>query len=154
MDHKGFLGLAIKEALLGVRKGHGGPFGAIVVREGKVISRAHNEVVIRNDPTAHAEVQAIRKAAKKLKRFHLQDCVIYASCQPCPMCLSAVLWSRIKGVYFAVGRESAAKVGFSDKVILDIVKGSKRGVSQRRIPVQDAVAPFILWQRSAKSRKY
>ena len=110
---KSFIEESIKEAVSGVKKAHGGPFGAVIVRKGKVIARAHNEVFKRNDPTCHAEVNAIRKASKKLKSPYLADCVIYSSCEPCPMCLSAILlWARINVVFFAASGKVADKAGF------------------------------------------
>lgn len=87
---------AVEEAMRGLRHNCGGPFGAVVVKNGKIVARAHNEVVRSNDPTAHAEIVAIRKAASKLKRFDLSACKIYSSCEPCPMCLAAIHWARIR----------------------------------------------------------
>jgi guanine deaminase len=110
----GFMSEAIREAHAGVKKGHGGPFGAVIVRNGKVISGAHNMVVKNKEPTAHAEVMVIRKAAKKLKRWDLSECELYTTCEPCPMCLGAILWSRIKKVHYGCTREDAEEIGFND----------------------------------------
>ena len=106
--------LAVAEASAGVRKGHGGPFGAVIVRKGKIIARAHNEVVSTFDPTAHAEVMAIRKASGKLKTFDLSGCELYTTCEPCPMCLAAILWARIPRVYYGCTRRDADAIGFRD----------------------------------------
>lgn len=108
------MSVALREATNGVMKGHGGPFGAVIVSEGKIISSAHNEVVRKNDPTAHAEILAIRKAAKKLKNFNLEGCVLYSTCEPCPMCLSAILWARIKKLIYVCSRHDAQNIGFDD----------------------------------------
>lgn len=106
--------IAIKEATKGMRKGEGGPFGAIIVKNGKIIACAHNTVLKSKDPTAHAEVNAIRKASKKLKRFDLSDCEIYTSCEPCPMCFSAIHWARIPKIYYAATISDAKKAGFNE----------------------------------------
>lgn len=115
-DKQHFLGLAIAEAIRGAKAGQGGPFGAVVVKQGAVIATASNAVVMNNDPTAHAEVQAIRAACAALGTFQLDGCDVYASCEPCPMCLGAILWARPRAVYFAATREDAAQAGFDDAV--------------------------------------
>ncbi len=108
---------AVGLSLRAVRRKHGGPFGAVVVRNQEIIGRGWNKVVVLNDPTAHAEVVAIRAACRKLGRFHLQDCDLYTTCEPCPMCLSAIYWARIRKVFFANTREDAAAIGFDDAFI-------------------------------------
>src|SRR5690348_3945458 len=95
-------------------KQEGGPFGAIIVHHDRIIARGYNQVLAKCDPTAHAEIQAIRQACQSLNRHHLQDCVLYTSCEPCPMCLGAIKWARIKTFYYAARKEDAAKVGFDD----------------------------------------
>ena len=105
---------AVSEARDGVHKGHGGPFGAVVVRNGKILGAGHNEVLLHNDPTAHAEILAIRRAAAAIGSPHLTGCVLYTTCEPCPMCLAAVHWARIERVVFAETRESAREIGFDD----------------------------------------
>lgn len=156
MSHQEFIEESIQEAIRGVLKFHGGPFGAVIVRKGKVIARAHNEVFKRNDPTCHAEINAIRKASKRLKSPCLVDCVIYSSCEPCPMCLSAILWARIKRVYFAASGKVADDAGFSDMGILDAVKGrpSKRTFTKKRICCPDQLAPFVAWEGSSRKKPY
>ena len=119
-----FMRTASKEAMEGVIKGHGGPFGAVIVKDNIIIARAHNEVIKNNDPTDHAEMIAIRNAAKKLGRFDLSDCELYTSCEPCPMCLSAIHWAKIEKVYFGCTRDDAAEIGFDDKYIYDVIKGT------------------------------
>lgn len=109
---------ALKEAKIGVLKKHGGPFGAVIVdKNGNIISKGHNEVLISHDPTMHAEVSAIRKACQKLETNDLSDYIIYSTCEPCPMCLSAIIWSSIKTVYFGTTRKDAEKTGFRDDLI-------------------------------------
>ena len=109
-----FMREAIRLSRDKMRCGAGGPFGAVVVRDGKIIARGWNRVTSANDPTAHAEMTAIRKACRKLKTFRLDDCALYASCEPCPMCLAAIYWARIPVVYFANTRADAAAIGFDD----------------------------------------
>src|SRR6266850_8149344 len=112
-----FMHEAIRLSVEKMREGRGGPFGAVIVKEGRVISRGWNAVTTTNDPTAHAEITAIREACRKLGTFRLDGCDLYASCEPCPMCLSAIYWARIDRVYFASTRKDAAGIGFDDDFI-------------------------------------
>ena len=111
-----YMKIAAKESITGMRKGVGGPFGAVIAKDGKIISKAHNEVVKTNDPTMHAEINAIRKASKKLKTFDLSGCVLYSSCMPCPMCLAAIKWANIKTVFFGATAKDADAIGFRDEI--------------------------------------
>jgi len=156
MSHKDFIEESIKEAISGVQKAHGGPFGAVIVRKGKVIVRAHNEVFKNKDPTCHAEINAIRKASKRLGSTYLSDCVISSSCEPCPMCLSAILWARMKRVYFAASGKVASKAGFSDKDILDTIRGrsSSRKLVKKMLQSPDQLAPFVAWKKYSRRRPY
>jgi guanine deaminase len=115
LDSK-FMKLAAKEASKGMQKGKGGPFGALIVKDGVVISKASNEVLQTNDPTMHAEINAIRKASKKLATFDLSGCVLYSSCMPCPMCLAAIKWANIKTVYYGATAKDADAIGFRDEI--------------------------------------
>ena len=117
-DDRRLLRRAVEMAMEGIRNG-GGPFGAVILRNGEVIAEAHNRVVLDRDPTAHAEIQAIRLAATKLGTHDLSDCILYSSCEPCPMCLGALYWAGIKRVVFACDRRDAEKAGFSDKLIYE-----------------------------------
>ena len=111
----------MEEALKGVRENHGGPFGAVIVKNGEIISKAHNEVIKNNDPTDHAEMMAIREASKKLERFDLSDCELYTSCEPCPMCFAAIHWAKIKKVYYGcTGKMLLALVLMI--IIYDVIK--------------------------------
>lgn len=123
-ENNQFMKNAAQEAMEGVKNGHGGPFGAVIVKDNTIIAKAHNEVIKNNDPTDHAEMIAIRSAAKMLGRFDLSDCELYTSCEPCPMCLSAIHWAKIEKVYFGCTREDAAEIGFDDKYIYDVIKGT------------------------------
>lgn len=115
-ENKKHMLLAISKAEENIVTGEGGPFGAVVVRDGKIIAAAGNRVTSTNDPTAHAEVVAIREACKSLDTFDLSGCEIYASCEPCPMCLGAIMWARIDKLYYAADRVDAARAGFDDEL--------------------------------------
>jgi len=137
---------AVAEAMAGVRLGHGGPFGAVVVREGQVIARAHNRVVADNDPTAHAEVLAIRAAALALGRFELSDCDLYTTCEPCPMCLAAIHWARLRSVRYGATREDAAAAGFDDGRLYDILAGRQAAaVPMAQADAEACREPFRQW---------
>jgi guanine deaminase len=131
-DLKQYFDITFLEATTGSKAQHGGPFGAAIVRNGKVIARAHNTVVRDNDPTCHAEINAIRIACKKLKRFHLEDCILIASSEPCPMCLTSSYWAQLSQIHYALPRSVAAKVGFADDFIF---KDIEKKPLKRLIPV-------------------
>lgn len=150
-----FMKKAVKEALKGVNSNEGGPFGAVIVKDGKVIAKGHNMVLKTNDPTAHAEIIAIRKASKKLKRFDLSDCEIYTSCEPCPMCLSAIYWAKIKKVYYGCTKEDAASIGFDDKIIYDLIKGvAEKTVEEAQVDREDCLKIFKEWASKADKVNY
>lgn len=119
---KEFMQAAIQEAESNLITNDGGPFGAVIVKDGVVIAKGHNEVLKNNDPTCHAEIQAIRVACKVLNTFDLSGCELYTSCYPCPMCLSAIIWANIKTVYYGNTAEDAATIGFRDDFIYDFIK--------------------------------
>jgi guanine deaminase len=146
-DKQRFLGLAIAEATRGAEAGQGGPFGAVIVKDGVVIARAANAVIANNDPTAHAEVQAIRAACAALGTFRLDGCDIYASCEPCPMCLGAILWARPRAVYYAATRQDAAAAGFDDAVFYEALGNGAGGFAMVREHVicERAEAPFVAY---------
>jgi guanine deaminase len=148
MTDKEFLTRAVELAKNGIKKG-GGPFGAVIVRNGEIISESTNRVVHSNDPTAHAEILAIRMAADVLGTHILGDCILYTSCEPCPMCLGAIYWSGIKTVFFATDRKDAASAGFSDKYIYDEIGlvPEKRHVIFNCIPEVDGMEVFRVWNR-------
>jgi len=143
-----FMRAAIRLSQAKMRAGCGGPFGAVVVHQGRIIARGWNRVTSANDPTAHAEVTAIRAACQKLKTFHLADCELYTSCEPCPMCLAAIYWARLKRVYYANTRRDAAHVQFDDDWIYREVA---RPLARRKIPMRqllraEALAVFAEWE--------
>ena len=148
--------MAIQLSTANVLESLGGPFGAVVVKDNRVIAKSANLVITTNDPTAHAEVAAIRLACKQLNTFDLSGCVIYTSCEPCPMCLSAIYWSRIGTIYYANTRTDAEQIGFSDKFIYDEI-GTP--MDQRQLPIKqmmrdEAQQAFRLWEQSAMRRDY
>ena len=155
-DRQRFLGLAIAEAVRGVQAGQGGPFGAVVVKDGTVIASAANAVVAHNDPTAHAEVQAIRAACAALGTFQLAGCDIYASCEPCPMCLGAILWARPRAVYYAATRADAAVAGFDDAVFYEALGNGSGGspIVRERVLCEGAQAPFVAYANLPKKVRY
>ena len=151
-----FMKIAIEEALHGMKNDEGGPFGAVVVRNGKVISMAHNEVVKTNDPTAHAEVVALRKASSILGRFDLSDCEIYSSCEPCPMCFSAIHWAKIKKLYYGSTREELANIDFDDQYIYDVIKGTAKVLQVEVIQInrEESLEPFKEWKSKMDRVQY
>jgi Cytosine/adenosine deaminases len=118
-----FMKIAAEEALKGMRCGDGGPFGAVIVKDGKIIAQGHNMVIKTHDPTAHAEVTVIRKACAALERFDISDCEIYSSCEPCPMCFAAIHWAKMTKLYYGCTRKDAADIGFDDNFIYDVING-------------------------------
>lgn len=132
---------AIRLSLIKMRGDHGGPFGAVVVRNGKIVGRGWNQVTSTNDPTAHAEMVAIRDACKRLKTFQLDDCELYTSCEPCPMCLSAIYWARFQKVYFGNTRKDAARIDFDDDLIYREVAAP---IAKRKIPMKQLLRPEAL----------
>ena len=139
-----------------MQAGEGGPFGAVVVRGGVIIARGWNAVTSSNDPTAHAEIMAIREACHALGTFHLEDCDIYASCEPCPMCLSAIYWARLRKLYYAATRDDAAKGGFDDAVIYEqlALPPPARDLPSEQLLHQQAQAAFEEWKRKANKVPY
>jgi len=133
MDHKTFIKRAIELSRIGMQAGDGGPFGAVIVKDGTIIAEGNNEVLKTNDPTAHAEVVTIRKACQFLNNFQLNDCILYTSCEPCPMCLGAIYWARPKLVVYACTKNDAASIGFDDDFIY---KEIALPLGQRSIPMQ------------------
>jgi guanine deaminase len=146
-EKQGFLDLAIAEAMRGAQAGQGGPFGAVVVKDGVVIAKAANAVVANNDPTAHAEVQAIRAACTVLGTFQLDGCDVYASCEPCPMCLGAILWARPRAVYYAATRQDAAAAGFDDAAFYEALENSlgRSPIVREHVVCERAEAPFVAY---------
>ncbi|SHF82437.1 nucleoside deaminase [Pedobacter caeni] len=154
--HNKFMKLAISLSEKNVTEGLGGPFGAVIVKDGKIIAKSGNKVTTTNDPTAHAEVAAIRLACKKLKTFDLSGCLVYTSCEPCPMCLSAIYWARIDTIYYANTKVDAANIGFDDKFIYDEIEKpmSKRSLPIHQMMRNEAQQAFRLWEKSPLKTDY
>ena len=133
----------------------GGPFGAIIVKDGKIVGKGTNKVTKNLDPTAHAEIQAIRQACKKLKTFNLENCEIYTSCEPCPMCLSAIYWAHIKTIYYAQTSKDAQEAEFNDSFIYKELNKpkNKRKIKEIQIPLK-TTSPFTIWKNTKNKTKY
>ncbi len=142
-----YINQAIEQAQENVKSGRGGPFAAIVVRNGEVIAIGANSVTSTNDPTAHAEINAIREACQKLNTFQLDDCEIYSSCEPCPMCLGAIYWARFRRVYYAATQDEAAAAGFDDSFIYREIETPPliRSIPFIHVDAKDATLPFQIW---------
>lgn len=151
-----FMGLAIGLARENLDNVDGGPFGAVVVKDGEVIGRGRNEVTLRNDPTAHAEVMAIRDACRTLGVFSLEGTVLYSSCEPCPMCLAATYWARIDAIVYGASREDAARIGFDDADFYREIclPTEKRRLAMEQILRDDAVAVMEEWSRRSDKVAY
>ena len=155
-DAAKFMRKAIRLSIANVEKLNGGPFGAVIVKDGKVIARGTNKVTATNDPTAHAEIVAIRKACKILKTYQLTGCEIYTSCEPCPMCLAAIYWARPDKIYYANSKEDPTAINFDDNLIYEEIA---KPVSERKIFTQqllrdEAQAAFKKWSESPNKIEY
>ena len=156
MESKNKFMLRAIELSIRSANGTGGPFGCVVVKDNKIIAEGSNKVTFSNDPTAHAEIVAIREACKKLNTFNLSGCDIYASCEPCPMCLSAIYWSHIDNIYYANTRNDAKKINFDDSMIYS--EFSKK-IEDRKIPIKqmlrdDALEAFDIWDKKTDKIEY
>ncbi|MDQ7949383.1 MAG: nucleoside deaminase [Pedobacter sp.] len=156
MEHEKFMRMAIKLAEDNVEQGIGGPFGAVVVKDGKVIAKSANLVTKNNDPTAHAEVSAIRLACEAMGTFDLTGTVIYTSCEPCPMCLGAIYWARIGTIYYGNTKQDAAAIDFDDQFIYEELE---QPYEKRQLPIiqllrTEALHAFELWKKSPLKTAY
>ena len=150
-----FMKRAIELSIESVNKG-GGPFGSVIVRGNNIVAEGSNRVTLNNDPTAHGEIVAIREACKKLSNFSLKDCELYSTCEPCPMCLSAIYWARIDKIYYANTREDARKIDFDDSLIY---KELQKNIDKRKIPMiqmmrNEALKAFEMWDKKTDKVKY
>jgi len=150
-----FMMRAIELSIESVNKG-GGPFGSVIVKDNKIIAEGSNKVTSTNDPTAHGEIVAIREACKKLNNFSLSGCELYSTCEPCPMCLSAIYWARIDKIYYANTRKDAQKIDFDDSLIYSEFK---KNIDKRKIPMiqmmrNEALKAFELWDKKIDKVKY
>ena len=154
-QHNKFMQMAIDAANENIEKG-GGPFWALVVRDGKIVGKGGNQVTNNNDPTAHAEIMAIRDASKNLQNYNLSDCVLYTTCEPCPMCLGAIYWARIPHVYYGNDRKDAADIGFDDEFIYREITLpiSRRSVLMQSLLSDEAIVTFKQWQSMPHKEEY
>jgi len=150
MSESYFMKKAIEVAYENVKSGKGGPFGALIVKDGKIIGVGRNAVTTANDPTAHAEVQAIREACQYLNDFQLTGCDIYTSCEPCPMCIGAIYWARPRAVYYSCTKEDAAAIGFDDRFIYEqlALPHEQRKIPMKKLVLPDYDRPFRTWEES------
>ena len=156
MEDKNKLMARAIELSIDSAKTAGGPFGSVVVKDNKIISEGSNKVTSSNDPTAHAEIVAIRNACQELQTFNLSGCEIYTTCEPCPMCLSAIYWARIDRIYYANTRKDAQKIDFSDSMIYEELN---KTIKDRKIPMhqmmrEEAIKAFELWDKKTDKVKY
>ena len=135
----------------GIRNKEGGPFGAVITdKNGNIISNGNNKVICSKDPTAHAEIVAIREACKKLNTYDLSNCILYTSCEPCPMCLSAIIWANIKEVYYGCTKEDAGKIGFRDNAIYDFIKGKDNNLLKlKQIDRDECIKVFEKYEKNS-----
>ena len=150
-----FMKRAIELSIESVNSG-GGPFGSIIVKDNNIVAEGSNKVTLTNDPTAHGEIVAIREACKKLNNFSLNDCELYSTCEPCPMCLSAIYWARIDKIYYANTRKDAQKIDFDDSLIYSELQ---KNINKRKIPMiqlmrKEALEAFELWNKKTDKVKY
>lgn len=145
---------ALLEALEGMERGDGGPFGAVIVRNNEIIASAHNQVLTTNDPTAHAEINAIRKASETLQTHDLSDCILYTSCYPCPMCMGAIFWARIPTVYYASTMDDAAEGGFDDRVFYTMIRNPEASITLLATDSAKGKELFSRWQNKKDKQLY
>ena len=153
---KKFMREAIVQSFEGMRRGEGGPFGCVIVKNGEIIGRGNNRVLMNNDPTAHAEVTAIRDACQNIQHFQLEGCVVYTSCEPCPMCLGAIYWARPERIVYACTREDAAENDFDDEFLYGELT---KPMSERQIPIQpllreEGLVAFQEWKNKQDKTLY
>lgn len=146
--------IAYNEAVSGMMSNEGGPFGAVIVRKNEIIASAHNEVLKTNDPTAHAEINAIRKASDVLKTHDLSECVLYTSCYPCPMCMGAIFWARIQTVYYASSMNDAAEGGFDDRIFYTVIRHPETSLSLLPMDEEEGKNLFRLWKEKEDKHLY
>lgn len=149
-----FMELAIKEAKTGISKGHGGPFGAVIVKNGEVIGQGHNQVVKNQDPTCHGEIMAIHKACKTIESFDLSGCELYTTAEPCPMCLGAILWSNIKKVYYGCNIMDTENIGFRDNVFYEMNKTNQKEKMLKELDRDQCLKLFIEYKNIKDKTNY
>lgn len=145
---------ALQEAYDGIRQGHGGPFGSVVVKDGMIVGRGHNRVLYKKDPTCHGEMEAIRDACQNLGTHDLSGCELYTTAEPCPMCLGGILWSNIKAVFYGCDRVDTDKIGFRDDIFYDYLNGEKDLLTQTQIQHEECLALFEEYSKDEKNQRY
>ena len=146
--------IALSEATTGMLANDGGPFGAVILKDGKVIASAHSTVLKTKDPTAHAEINAIRKASQILESFELSGCTLYTTCMPCPMCLGAIFWARIDTVYYGATELDAARGGFDDKRFYEMMDNKQGGITLKQIEQEQSAKLFDKWLEKEDRKVY
>ena len=156
MSEKNLFMMKAIELSIESAKSRGGPFGCVIVKDNKIISEGSNQVTMKNDPTAHAEIVAIRSACQKLNTFNLSGCDLYSSCEPCPMCLSAIYWSRIENIFYANTRIDAKKIDFDDSFIYSEINKDleNRKIKMHQIHRDEALEAFKIWENKEDKIKY
>ncbi len=155
-EQQQFMEAAIALSLEAMRSGRGGPYGAVIVHEGKIIGRGMNEVTSTHDPSAHAELTAIREACAHLQSCHLEGCELYTSCEPCPMCMGAIYWARLDRVYYGNTKEVAARFGFNSQIFYDelALPREQRQITMLPLMAEEAIAAFEEWEAKADKEDY
>lgn len=146
--------IAYDEATNGMLADDGGPFGAVIVKDNEIIAKAHNKVISSKDPTAHAEINAIREASQKLQNFDLSGCTLYTTCIPCPMCLGAIMWARISDVYYGATEKDAEKGGFDDLHFYELLNGKDKGLNLKQIDHKENTSLFEMWNKKENRTSY
>lgn len=149
-----FMDEALKEAYEGIHKGHGGPFGSVVVKDGGIVGRGHNRVVYKKDPTCHGEIEAIRDACRTLDTFDLAGCELYTTAEPCPMCLGAILWANITTVYYGCSRIDTNSIGFRDDVFYEQLSGAKELVQFKETDRTECLKLFDAYKKMSDNVIY
>ena len=146
--------IAYNEATIGMLENDGGPFGAVIIRDDTLIASSHNEVLKTKDSTAHAEMNAIRKACKELDSFDLSECILYTTCKPCPMCLGAIFWARIRTVYYGASEDDASRGGFDDKRFYEMIQGENQDITLKQINHKENAELFDKWLKKSDREIY
>lgn len=145
---------ALEEAYEGIRNGHGGPFGCVIERDGNIVGRGHNRVLVNRDPTCHGEMEAIRNACRKLNTHDLSGCTLYTTAEPCPMCLGAILWANIKTVYYGCNRSDTDNIGFRDDIFYDHLSGNKELIAMQEKGREECLSLFEEYTNNKENRRY
>lgn len=155
-NHNRFMVRAIELSIDNVKKNQGGPFGAVIVKDNEIIAEGTNHVTSRKDPTAHAEIIAIRNACTKLQDFHLHGCILYTSCEPCPMCLGAIYWAHLHAVFYGNTKTDAQTIGFDDSFIYEQLQlvSEARAIMMKQMMREAAHTAFEVWQKSKEKMRY